>query len=128
MAISKDVTNRDNCLLKVLEDAASRTAFAALTVIAILRDLRAARLAHVAKAKPAAASPTACPPEINVVKTNLIVLQAITVIFLHCRTALFVAPTQSARLTLMMERLPMLKQPRQRTRILLRIIRPTTGR
>lgn len=68
----------------MLEDAASRIAFAALTDIAILRDPRAVRLAHVAKAKPAAASPTACPPGINAAKTNLIVLQAITVIFLHC--------------------------------------------
>ncbi|PON26602.1 hypothetical protein TGAM01_v204612 [Trichoderma gamsii] len=46
--------------------------FAALTDIAILRDPRAVRLAHVAKAKPAAASPTACPPGINAAKTNLI--------------------------------------------------------
>ncbi|KAM0513290.1 hypothetical protein ACHAPE_007942 [Trichoderma viride] len=52
--------------------------FAALMDIAILRDLRAVRLAPVAKAKPVAASPIACPPEINAAETNLIVLQAIT--------------------------------------------------
>lgn len=117
-----------NCLLQVLEDAASRIAFAALMDIAILKDPRAARLAHVTKAKPVAASATACPQEINAVKTNLTVLQAMAVIFLHCRMALSVAPMQNARLTLIMERLLMLKQPRQRTRILLHIIKPTIGR
>lgn len=106
----------------------SRIAFAALMDIAILEDPRAARLAHVAKAKPAAASATACPREINAAKTNLIVLQAITVIFLHCRRASFAAPTQNVRPTLIMERLLTRKQLRQRARILLRIIRPTTGR
>lgn len=128
ISILKHVINRDNFLLQVLEDAVSRIAFAALMDIAILKDPRAAQLAHVAKAKPAAASATACPREINAAKTSLTVLQAITVIYLRCRTALFAAPTQNVRLTLTMERLLTRKQPRQRIHILLHITRPTTGR
>ncbi|KAK1239863.1 hypothetical protein MKX08_007305, partial [Trichoderma sp. CBMAI-0020] len=65
ISISKDVTNHDNCLLQVLEDAASPIAFAALMGIAILKDPRAARLVLVAKARPAAVSATACRKEIN---------------------------------------------------------------
>jgi hypothetical protein len=69
--------------IQVPEDVVSLIAFAALMDIAILKDPRAARLAHVVKVKHVAASATACPQEINAVKTNLTALQAITVISLH---------------------------------------------
>ncbi|KAM0449891.1 hypothetical protein ACHAPV_006920 [Trichoderma viride] len=60
--------------------------FAALMDIAILKDPRAARLAHVTKAKPVAASATACRQEINAVKTNLTVLQAMATTYAQTTT------------------------------------------